>query len=506
MMLPKNVDDAYPLSPMQRLMLLHAMSSAGQDVLLNQVSYHIHGSLDASAFQRAWDTLVARHPALRTAFLWEGLAQPLQVVRTAVTLPFRHVDLSDAAIETQGDALETLRRENGSAPMVLAKAPLMRCTLARLGPEHHYFIWAVHHLVVDRWSHAVLFADLRTLYAAFARSGAAAPGRAPAFREYIDWITRRDGAAAERFWRDELAGVREPTLLAGRAALTGRRRRLTTRRVLSAAVTARARECAAEWRTTPAAVLLSATGLLTAARTGRDDVVFGVTVSGRPPDLPDADGMVGSFVNNLPARLTVERDWALAEWVRGVQRAQSRRQSHAHVALTDIHAWSDVPPARPLFDTLVLLNLTDESDAPWPGIEMVADAATLDAAYPLLLSVTMDDDRLVFTLVHDETLDGPDQLLADLEWTLARLSAADPATLVGELVPTATVRVPIQEATASPARGGNGAQPAAGATTADALLRAWRDVLGAACRRSSRPRGAERRFLRERATQSLRGR
>ena len=85
-MLPKNVEDAYPLSPMQRLMLLHAISSAGTDVLLNQVCYEIRGLLDVTAFHRAWDTLVARHPALRTAFLWEGLPQPLQVVRHALDI------------------------------------------------------------------------------------------------------------------------------------------------------------------------------------------------------------------------------------------------------------------------------------------------------------------------------------------------------------------------------------------------------------------------------------
>ena len=114
--------------------------------------------------------------------------------------------------------------------------------------------------------------------------------------------------------------------------------------------------------------------------------------------------MVGSFVNNLPARVAVQRDRPVDEWVRDIQRAQGRRQSFAHVSLTDIHTWSDGPPSRPLFDTLVLLNLTDESDLPWPGIELIAESATLDAAYPLLLSVTVDDDRFAFTLGHDSTI------------------------------------------------------------------------------------------------------
>jgi len=497
--LPKNVEDAYPLSPMQRLMLLHAISSAGNGVLLNQVCYDIRGPLDASAFHRAWDALVARHSALRTAFLWEGLPQPLQVVRTTVALPFQHVDLTDATADAREAAIEELRRENADAPMTLGKAPLMRCTLVRLAPEHHCFLWAVHHLVVDRWSHGVLFSDLRALYTTYAVGSPPTLGQPVKFRSYVGWIARQDGGAAERFWRAELAGVREPTLLAEVAGGPERGQRLTTKRELSRDVTASVRERAARWRTTPGAVLLSAVALMTAERTGRDDVLCGIAVSGRPADLPDADAIVGSFVNNLPARLPVLRDRPVAEWVREVQRAQGRHQTFAHVSLTDIHAWSEVPPSRPLFDTLVLLNLTDDSDLPWPGIEMVAESATLDAAYPLLLSLTVEDDCLVFTLVHDAAVDTPNVLLAALETVVTRLSAADAGTLVGDLFPSAPVTrlqivdAPAQRAhtngatsstthairtNATPPNGAPTGGRTADATAAGALLQAWRDVLG----------------------------
>jgi thioesterase domain-containing protein len=478
MTLPRNVDDAYPLSPMQRLMLLHAISSAGNGVLLNQVCYDVRGALDAGAFHRAWDALVARHPALRTAFLWQGLPQPLQVVRTVVGLPFRHVDLTDVPAATRAETIDALRREDADAPMTLGKAPLMRCTLVRLAADRHHFIWTVHHLVVDRWSHAVLFADLRALYGAHVAGAEPALGQAATFRDYIAWIARQDHVAAERFWRGEMSGVREPTLLApqGTAALTGRR--LTTRRVVPRDVTSEVRERAAAWRTTPATIVLAAVALVASSRTRRDDVMCGITVAGRPPELHGAETIVGSFVNNLPARLTVERGRSVGDWVRDLQRGQARRQAFAHVALTDIHAWSEVPPARPLFDTLVLLNLTDESDVPWPGIELHADSATLDAAYPLLLSVTVEDDHLVFTLVHDSNVHDADGLLPDLEAAIARLTAADRTTLVGELVPAPTATVGGSIGAGAAVSATRHAVATNGASTADALLGAWRDVLG----------------------------
>ena len=480
-MLPKNVEDAYPLSPMQHLMLLHAISTPGGGVLLNQVCYEIRGPLDAPAFHRAWDALVARHAALRTAFLWEGLSQPLQVVRSSVTLPFREIDLSDVEAAEQARTIERLRREDAGAPVVLGKAPLMRCTLVRLGPGRHYFIWTVHHLIVDRWSHGLLFADLRALYAAYAAGSAPALGPAAPFRRYIEWVAQQDRAAAEAFWRGELAELKEPTSLSRISPSAAHSRRLTARRTLSDDVTASVRARAAQWRTTPGVLLLSAVGLVLAGRTRRNDVICGVTVSGRPPDLPDSDAMVGSFVNNLPARLTVSPDREIAAWVQDSQRAQGRRQVYAHVSVADIHEWSGIPTARPLFDTLLLLNLTDESDLRWPGIELVVDSATLDAAYPLLVSVTVERDRLTFTLVHDTTAGFAEDLLDDLEAVVAKLAAAEGRTLVGELLPVARAMPERRVAAPLPAVHANdSASSTSGNTTADALLGAWRDVLGIA--------------------------
>ncbi|MDF2776369.1 MAG: non-ribosomal peptide synthase/polyketide synthase, partial [Geminicoccaceae bacterium] len=480
MTLPKNVDDIYPLTPMQRLMLLHAVSPAAGGGLVNQVCYHIRGALDAPAFHRAWDAVIARHPALRTAFLYEGLPQPLQAVRSVVTLPFRSVDLSDAPTGERAETLGALRRDDAGAPMPLGRAPLMRCTLVRLGPEQHYFIWTVHHLVVDRWSHTILFAELRALYGAYTRGGDPALGKPPAFRDYVEWTTRQDGAAAERFWREELADVRQPTLLAG-AAASARQCRSSTRHVLAIDVTARARERAARFRITPATLLSSVVGLVIANRTGRRDVIYGITVSGRPPELPDADALVGSLVSNLPARLTLHPHCPIAEWVRDVQRAQMRREVHGHVSLTAIHDWSEIPPSRPLFDTLVLLNLTGGPDLVWPGIELVPDTATLDAALPLLLSATMDGGRLAFTLMHDDTFDAPAELLADLDATIVRMTAVDDAAPLAELLQPEHRRSPNVVASVtqpSEPHADSRGQQTVDATTADALLRAWRDVLG----------------------------
>lgn len=481
MTLPKNLDDLFPVSPMQHLMLLHSLTAAHQGALRNQVCYEIRGTLHEDAFRHAWEALVERHPALRTAFLWEGLQQPLQAVRGHVALPLRTVDLAEATDDDRSRRLGELQREDADAPMPLGRAPLMRCTLARLPDDRWHFIWTIHHLVVDRWSHGVLFDDLSALYGTLLRGEQPRLSPAHGFREYIAWLSTFNAHNAERYWREELRGFTEPTLLAGGRARSQEAERRTTRHSIAPSSSAALRATAAQSRTTLGALILSAIGVAFAKRLERDDVLFGVTVSGRPPDLEGAESIVGSFVNNMPARLRIDRAQPVWEWIRTVQSDQARSQAHEHVSLRDVRAWSEVLHPHPLFDTLVLLNLSDAPEAgEWPDLELRLVSATLDAAYPLILAAAIEGDELVLSLVHDASFEDADSVLSEMADTLGAIASAPAdatvATLVPEVAPRPSAQVDVRPAPV-------GSQDAlrteaADSVTSDALLQIWRDVLG----------------------------
>jgi thioesterase domain-containing protein/acyl carrier protein len=357
----------------------------------------------------------------------------------------------------------------------------MRCTLVRLPDDRWQFLWTIHHLVVDRWSHEVLFAELRVLYDSFLRGEEARLPPARGFREYIAWLSKRPVHDAERFWRESLHGFTEPTLLAGGGARSPDAKRRTTRRSIGSAFTSMVRSKAAQWRTTPGALILSAIAIALAKRFGRDDVLVGLTVSGRPPDLEGAESIVGSFVNNVPARLRIDRSLPVSEWVRIVQRAQARSQAHEHVSLRDVRAWAEVLLPRPLFDTLVLLNLSDapKSEA-WPGAELRVVNASLDAGYPLLLAAAADDDELVFSLVHDATFESADIILSEMADALVAIAAVPGDATVGAIVPAVAARSAepstVRHATSGNPDGSHAAS--AEAVDREALLQLWRDVLG----------------------------
>lgn len=483
----RNVDDIYALTPMQRLMLVHALSRPDAGVLGNRVRYAIRGELRADLFRRAWEALVERHAALRTAVLWQDLEQPVQVVRGRVELPFVEIDLSDLPPPEREERLEALWEQEGHHRFDPVRAPLMRCTLARTAEDRHSFLWNVHHLVVDRWSHRILFSDLAELYRALLEER---PPRLPpaiGFRSYVAWIRSRDAGTAEAFWRRELAGLGVPTLLSPDAP---RRRRSAERRALrrrlSGEATAALEARAARWRTPPASLVLGAVALAIARRTGSDDVVFGLTVSGRPPELDGVEEAVGSFVNNVPMRTDVPRETSLSEWVRGIGRAQLERQPYEWVSPASIHDWADLPSWRPLFDLLLVLNLSGAEEPDWP-FRMTPERATLAAEYPWTLGVAKAGGCLELALVHDAAAEGPEGVLEHLATALETVVHAPPETLLDDLVPgrpgpPGGPHAPEGPGPPLPTVGAAGpggtAAPAEGRDLTGILLDIWRETLG----------------------------
>ena len=480
----RNVEDIYPLSPMQRLMLLHGLATE-DTVLGNQVVYEIRGALDESRWERAWERLTEWTPVLRTAFVWEGLKRPMQVVRERVSPDLRTIDLRGLSDAERASRVDELLQEDRSRAYRVEKAPLMRVTLLRLGDEEWMLVWNLHHLIVDRWSHELLVADLRHAY----RDPDAAPPERRPFRDYVRWLRARSPVDAEGFWRRYLKGLRRPaTLVSGGANKDGPPESSGTRQTRSRRIRPDAwtllEERAAGTGTTVGSWVQAAIALTLARRTGLSDVAYGLTVSGRPADLPGSDTMIGSFVTNVPARFRLAEGTPVLEWIREIQSQQAVRQPFEYLSLSEIRAQAPLPPGRPLFDLLVLLNLTFREDPPErnPELPLRAISATLDAGTPLLLAFTRDDVTATVRLVHDDRLgpSGAEQLLDTLEEALDGLIRAEGGSPLGDLAPDLADAPadpdppPALEDSPSPV-GGSTPDPS---DRAQLLLGIWRDILG----------------------------
>ncbi|NCL74584.1 amino acid adenylation domain-containing protein [Rhodococcus sp. YH1] len=363
--------DVWPLSPLQAGLLFHtgyAATDAPDDYTVQTV-LELAGTVDPARLRAAAQSVVDRHDSLRAAFR-DTAAGPLQVVLRTADVTWRETDLRGRA-DTDGELARILDADRADR-FDLAAAPLLRVHLVRTAADRYRLLLTNHHLVLDGWSTPLLVAELLTAYAA----GAAVPGPAPSFRDHLAWLAGRDLVAARTAWARALDGIDAPTLVAphddpadtGGAAHT----------VALSAETAAALDAATRAHDVTLATVVQAAWALTLAElTGRTDVVFGSTVSGRPPELPGVDAVLGLFVNTVPVRVRLQPTDTGADLLRRLQAEQAALLEHQHLGLAEIHRAAGVTE---LFDTLAVVES-------YP-LDRDALSATADGAGMRVLGVT----------------------------------------------------------------------------------------------------------------------
>jgi hypothetical protein len=361
-----NIEDIYPLSPMQQGMLFHCLYSPDPGMYLSQVSCTLAPPFDPTAFEQAWQQVVDRHAIFRTSFVWEGLDDPVQVVWKRLKLSVERHDWRALSPSAQGQRLEMHREEAGRRGLKLSAAPLLRLALIRLGEEEYQFNCMYHHLLLDGWSEAILFAELSTAYAALAGGTQANLARPGSFGDYIAWLQRQDLAAAETYWRRTLKGFTSPTPLhEARATLDARsveglaEGSTDARQAhLSPASLAALKSMAHQHRLTLNTLTQGAWALLLGHLSGERDVVFGATVAGRPATLEGVETIIGPFINTLPVRVRLPPEASLLPWLRELQEQQFEQRMFEHSPLVQIQEWSDAPRGLPLFESNLVFQNT----------------------------------------------------------------------------------------------------------------------------------------------------
>jgi amino acid adenylation domain-containing protein/non-ribosomal peptide synthase protein (TIGR01720 family) len=455
----RDVEDLYPLAPLQEGILFHELYAPGSDLYLQQLTATLDGPLDATAFVTAWQWVVERHPALRTAFSSAGLERPLQLVRRGVEMPWLQEDWRQVPPAELPERLAAWQAADRARPFDLARAPLLRAALLWTGEREHRFVWTFHHLLLDGWCLSPLFAEVFTLYQVM-QSGVGdrhdrhdrdirdvrLPPVRP-YRDFLAWLARQDRTAATDFFRQALAGFAEPTPLpfdrpVARSGEAGSVSEGEEELPLPAALAADLTDLAQSLEVTASTLVQGAWALLLARYGGVPDVVFGTVVSGRPAELPGVESMIGLFINTLPVRVMADPAAPLAAWLREVQGRLLALTRHETAALAEIQRASAVPPGEPLFSSLVAFENypLDESLGEGTGELSVREVRIADRAdYPLALAATPGRDRrgrraLVLRLGHDGRIDPTTarRLLGHLELLLAAF-VADPARRLADL-------------------------------------------------------------------------
>ncbi|MBE3200978.1 AMP-binding protein [Frankia sp. CH37] len=448
-----NIEEILPLAPLQEGLFFHALAETDAAYTV-QTILDLAGDLDEPRLHAAAQALVERHANLRTAFITAPTGA-VQVVLRTVTVPWSTADVTSAP--TAASAAETAAGGSAQAraqllvdaerdrPFVMDAPPLIRFLLIRTGPHRHRLVITSHHILLDGWSGPLLLRDLFDLYA----GTPSAPPRP--YREYLAWLAGRDKDDSLAVWREALDGLTEPTLLTATATATdgadapapsaaaapparlavpldpGTRRRLV--------------ELSRDHGVTLSTVLHAAWAITLSRSVGRQDVVFGATVSGRPPEIAGVESMVGLFINTVPIRVALRPGETVSGLLARLHRAQTATLDHQYLSLAEVQAVSGLGA---LFDTLLVVESYPVDEAEIGRVRAaigldVAAVRTEDAThYPLTL-VAETADGPVLELEHRPEL-LPSRKADEVATTLAAVLAA--MTVAPEHTPIARLAVP----------------------------------------------------------------
>lgn len=398
----QTIEDVLALSPLQQGLYSRAsMAGDGElDPYLIAMSADIDGPVDADLLRECAAALLVRHPNLRASFV-RANTRTVQVIPSAVELPWRHLQVGTV---NEADALESAERARA---FNLAKGPAIRFLLVEMPGNHWRFVVVAHHIVIDGWSLPLFVGELMALYAA-GGDASVLPADPRPYRDYIGWLAARDPESSRTRWREHLAGLDAPTLMA--PALGGGEigadlpKRVQV--VADRTETDRLVEAARSRGVTVNTLVQMAWAAMLSTITDRRDVVFGVTVSGRPDELTGVESMVGLFINTVPLRVRLDPTVSAGVQCAALQREAAALRDHSYLTHAELRSLGGVGE---MFDTLLVYEnfppggLVGSGEFCSRGATFRPTALESLAHFPITIAAHMADGELTVLV---ETKDG----------------------------------------------------------------------------------------------------
>ncbi|MDD2761666.1 MAG: condensation domain-containing protein, partial [Methylomonas sp.] len=370
-------------------------------------------------FRQAWQMVMQRHSVLRSAVVWKGLSRPLQALLRQTPCDWQELDWRESTQTAAELHWEQFVADDRKRLFELDRPPLMRWTLIAMPDGLWRLLWTHTHILLDGWSVALIVKDVLQLYDGLLANSLPELPPAMQYRDYIAWLAGRELSEAQRFWRDTLQDAAPGALM---PELTGQQGYLDAFEHLAEADCQPLRQLARQLGLTLNTLVQAAWALVLAERSGVDEVLFGVTVSGRSNELDGIETITGLFINTLPLYLALDRDMALADWLKAIQARQFAMQQYEYASLADIKKWSGATLA---FDSIVIYE-NYPVDKALLGAERPLRLSAVKAYehthYPLTL-LAIPDDGLALQMTYNAALFQADTVQACLRQLAAHLRA-----------------------------------------------------------------------------------
>ncbi|MHA4812443.1 amino acid adenylation domain-containing protein, partial [Flavitalea flava] len=369
-LLKEQLEGLYRLSGLQEGMLFHSLYDQRAGAYIEQFSCELRG-LDKEAFRQSWAYLLRRHSILRSGFYADVFSIPVQAVYREVTLPVTEEDYRGLEGAEQAEAIRQYGEADRRQGFVMTAAPLMRIGLLRLEEDCYRMLWTHHHMLLDGWSVPVLLEELLTRYEELVTAkktqiptiseilaGEGLAQTEDKYEDYIRYIESRDKEKEGVYWREYLSGLTEATLLPFIKSTATRNKGIglyqEERLEIKEEETERIVRFAQSHRLTVNTLMQAVWSYLLYRYTGNKDIVYGITVSGRPEDLPGVERRVGMYINTLPFHGCIKEDQDILSWLKGIQQEQAASREYQYSGLSGIQQGLGI--TGDLFDSLLVFE------------------------------------------------------------------------------------------------------------------------------------------------------
>lgn len=417
-----DIEDIYPLSPIQNGILFESNSSPTDDPYRQQFVWILEGDLNPELLRNAWNRLIHRHSIFRTSFHSEGLKVPAQVVIRANRCPqpaWLEMDFSRLDDQQRHAELEKLKASEHSAPLDFTMPPLMRIALAKLGNQRWALIWSLHHLIIDGWSGAVATAELAKIYDALKQGHSSHLPAAASFRSYINHLAQRNADEARQFWTEILHDLSVPTLpLLASPIKEGEVKDGIGEFIISFdnGMVTGVKKQAKELQVTENSICQAALSLLLARYCRSDDVTYGTIQADRPIELSNASSIVGPLITCLPCRQTVEAEQTRSDHIRKTHHLIAQSLDHASLSLNELLALTSLPASSALFSVLYAFeNYAPNASSEEPRDFTVVDQSLSDATNFPITMVVYPHDIWSVRILYDRASFSSDAIKAFVE-------------------------------------------------------------------------------------------
>lgn len=397
----EEIETVAKLSPLQEGLLFHSVKDGASTAYVNQHSVLLEGDLNWELFQKAWQEVVRRHQILRTSFHWEGLQQPVQIVHRNVPIEMALFDWRSLPKEQQERDWIEANRQDRERGFDAGKAPLFRVRVVRLEDTLYHLCWTHHHLILDGWSGAMAARDLFLIYDAFCHGVAPDLSNAGRFTDFVGWLSQQDPAAARSYWMEALKDFAAATPLPyAERSNEGDDCPCREERLLPAETSRSIRSRLARNGFTLSTLMNAAWALVLMRHSGQNDVTFGITTSGRPPELPSIETTGGLFINTLPLRIRRKSEDTVSAFLQHVQQQTLELRCFEHASLPEVQRWAGVAP---LFESLLVVETYPIEGIARFGLKTLRIrnvAITEHTTYPLSI-VVGNEERISVSFTYD---------------------------------------------------------------------------------------------------------